>query len=98
MPGELSGTVRIGEPDMTDHGVGKAVLRVDVMQPGGLFDLLVAVVFRLDMDRLDDAEALRVAPVILWPVASPDPQILAEDFAALGLVGQPGIVVALEIP
>ena len=64
MPGELFGAVRIGEPDMTDHGVGKAVLRTDLMQPGGLFDLLIAVVFRFDMDRLHDAEALRVAPVI----------------------------------
>ena len=98
MPGELFGAFRIGEPDMADHGVGKAVLRIDLVQPGGLFDLLVAVVFRFDMHRLHDAEGLRVAPVIFRQVAAPDPQIVAEDFAALGLVGQPGIIVAFEVP
>ena len=62
------------------------------------FDLLVAVVFRFDMHRLDDAEGLRVAPVILRLVASPDAQIVAENLASLGLVGEPGIIVSLEVP
>ena len=57
VPGKLLIALRIGEPDVADHGVGKAILRVDLVQPSRLLDLLVAVVLRLDMDRLDDVEA-----------------------------------------
>ena len=57
MRGKLLITLGIGEPDVSDHGVGKAMLCVHLVQPSRLLDLLIAVVFGLDVHRFDDVES-----------------------------------------
>jgi len=56
-------------------------------EPDGLA-CVATIVLRLDMDRLHNIEPGRVAPVVLRHVGVPDPQILAKNFAALGLIGE----------
>ena len=89
---------RVGEPHVADDRIGKAMLRVHLVQPSGLAHLVVAVVLGFDVNRLHNLEAGGVAPIVFRHIGAPNAKIVAQYFAALWLIREPRIIVAFEVP
>ena len=98
LPGEEVLAVVGVKPRVRDDRARHAVAGTDLVQPLGLGDLAVAIVLRLDVNRSDDPQARGVAPVVLGQVVALERRVVAEQEIRLGAVGEPGVVIAPEVP
>jgi hypothetical protein len=90
--------LRISEPHVPDDGVRQAKALVHFRQPFRLPHLVVVGALGLDVHRHLDVPALHLAAHVLRQVVLADERVVAEQEVRHDLVGQPGVVDAIEVP
>jgi hypothetical protein len=98
VPGQLVLDRRLVEPDMPDDRVRQAVLGRHPGQPAGLAELVGPIPFGLDMHGLHDVEALGHPPVVRRHELPFQRRVVAEEELRFGMIGEPGVVIALQVP